>query len=99
MYMRLGFAIATEVDPDILLIDEILAVGDYAFQQKCQARIDEYRRQGKTIVFVSHDELAVRRICQRALLIHDGQLMADGTTDHVLEQYSELLKHPVASAS
>jgi ABC-type polysaccharide/polyol phosphate transport system ATPase subunit len=99
MYMRLGFAIATEVDPDILLIDEILAVGDYAFQQKCQARIDEFRRHGKTIIFVSHDELSVRRICQRALLIQDGRLVADGATDQVLEQYGELLKQPVASAS
>ena len=99
MFMRLGFAIATEVDPDILLIDEILAVGDAAFQQKCQARIDDFRRHGKTIVFVSHDALAVRRICQRALLIQDGRLLADGTPDQVLDQYGELLKQPVASAS
>ena len=99
MFMRLGFAIATEVDPDILLIDEILAVGDAAFQMKCQARIDDFRRQGKTVVFVSHDALAVRRICARALLIQDGRLLADGTPDQVLEQYGELLKHPVASSS
>jgi ABC-2 type transport system ATP-binding protein len=98
MYMRLGFAIATEVDPDILLIDEILAVGDYAFQQKCQARIDDFRRQGKTIIFVSHDAVTVRHICQRALLIQNGRLVADGATDKVLDQYSELLKQPVATA-
>ena len=99
MYMRLGFSIATEVDPDILLIDEILAVGDASFQEKCQARIDEFRRQGKTIVFVSHDAQSVRHICRRALLIQNGKLLVDGTPDQVLEQYGELLKHPAASSS
>lgn len=99
MFMRLGFAIAMEVDPDILLIDEILAVGDYAFQQKCQARIDDFRRHGKTIVFVSHDARAVRQICQRALLIHEGRLLADGTPDQVLDRYEKLSKQPVASSS
>jgi ABC-type polysaccharide/polyol phosphate transport system ATPase subunit len=99
MYMRLGFAIATEVDPDILLIDEILAVGDAAFQQKCIARIDLFRQAGKTIIFVSHDQMAVRRICQRCLLIHNGVLIADGATDPVLERYGELLGQPAASVS
>jgi len=98
MFMRLGFAIATEVDPDILLIDEILAVGDHAFQQKCQARIDDFRRHGKTIVFVSHDAMAVRQICQRALLIHEGRLLADGTPDEVLDRYEELTRQPIAPA-
>jgi ABC-type polysaccharide/polyol phosphate transport system ATPase subunit len=98
MYMRLGFAIATEVDPDILLIDEILAVGDGAFQQKCLARIDDFRRRGKTIIFVSHDILAVRRICQRVLLIQDGRLLAEGSSESVLDQYEESLKQTIASA-
>jgi ABC-type polysaccharide/polyol phosphate transport system ATPase subunit len=97
MFMRLGFSIATEVDPDILLMDEILSVGDRVFQQKCLARIDEFRRQGKTILFVSHDAAAVRRICGRALLIQGGQLVADGPTDQVLDRYEGLLQHPAAS--
>lgn len=99
MFMRLGFAVATEVDPDILLIDEILAVGDAAFQLKCLARIDDFRKRGKTIVFVSHDPGAVRRLCRRALLIHDGTLLADGPADAILERYEEVLKQPVAVTS
>src|SRR6266849_420220 len=66
MYMRLGFAVAVEVDPDILLIDEILAVGDAPFQQKCIARIRDFQRRGKTIVYVSHAVGAVRELCSRA---------------------------------
>jgi ABC-type polysaccharide/polyol phosphate transport system ATPase subunit len=95
MYMRLGFAIATEVDPDILLIDEILAVGDAAFQQKCLARIDEFRQRSKTILFVSHDMGSIRRLCQRALLLHDGVLLADGQPEQVVARYEELLQRPV----
>lgn len=98
MYMRLGFAIAAEVDPDILLIDEILAVGDAAFQQKCIARIQDFHQRGKTIVFVSHDMAAVRRICQRALLIHEGNLLADGPTNEVAARYEELLHQPAMLA-
>ncbi len=95
MYMRLGFAIATEVDPDILLIDEILAVGDAAFQQKCLARISEFRQRGKTIVFVSHDMGSIRRLCQRVLLLHNGVLVADGQPEQVVARYEELLRQPV----
>ena len=99
MFMRLGFAIATEVDPDILLIDEILAVGDAAFQQKCSARIDEFRKRGKTIIFVSHDMSAVRRLCQRVFLIQDGVLLADGPPDQVIARYEELLQRPIEAIS
>lgn len=95
MYMRLGFAIATEVDPDILLIDEILAVGDAAFQQKCMARIDDFRRRGKSIVFVSHGAGDVRAICERALLIHEGLLVEDGPVDQVLARYEGIVQQPV----
>jgi ABC-type polysaccharide/polyol phosphate transport system ATPase subunit len=91
MYMRLGFAIATEVDPDILLIDEILAVGDAAFQQKCLARIEDFQARGKTIVLVSHDMDAVCRHCQRVLLLDDGLLLANGQPDQVVARYQELL--------
>lgn len=89
MFMRLGFAVATEVDPDILLIDEILAVGDASFQQKCLARIDEFRHRRKTILLVSHDLTTVRRLCQRVLLIQNGRILADGTPAEVLDSYEE----------
>ncbi|PYU35500.1 MAG: sugar ABC transporter ATP-binding protein [Acidobacteria bacterium] len=97
MFMRLGFAIATEVDPDILLMDEILAVGDAAFQQKCSARIDDFRQRGKTIVFVSHDLSAIRQLCHRVLLVHNGVLLGDGPTDQIVGRYEELLHHPEES--
>jgi lipopolysaccharide transport system ATP-binding protein len=92
MYARLGFAVATEVDPDVLLIDEILAVGDAPFQEKCLARIHEFRQRGKTIVFVSHDLGAVRRLCPRALLIHGGVVRVDGNADQVLAEYEGVLQ-------
>jgi len=95
MYMRLGFAIAAEVDPDILLIDEILSVGDAAFQQKCMARIEDFRDRGKTIVYVSHSMASVKQLCNRALLVHEGTLLADGPTDEVFERYDEILHQPV----
>jgi lipopolysaccharide transport system ATP-binding protein len=95
MFMRLGFAVAIEVDPDILLIDEILAVGDESFKQKCEARIEDFRRRGKTIVFVSHSLDAVRRVCRRALLISTGTLLADGPVDEVIARYEEILHQPV----
>ena len=90
--MRLGFAIATEVDPDILLIDEILAVGDAGFQQKCMARIEDFRKQGKTIIIVSHGVWAINQLCQRALYLHEGRLVADGPVQEVLAQYQEALQ-------
>ncbi len=89
MFMRLGFAVATEIDPDILLIDEILAVGDASFQQKCMARIDEFRQRRKTIVLVTHDLASVRKLCQRVLLIQNGRIRADGTPAEVLDLYEE----------
>lgn len=87
MVMRLGFAIATQVDPDILLVDEVLAVGDEAFQRKCYAKIEQFQQMGKTIVFVSHDLEAVRRVASRAVWIHQGNVRADGPTDQVVDEY------------
>ena len=88
MYMRLGFSIAVHVDPDILLIDEVLAVGDQAFQQKCQRRIDALGKSGVTILFVSHSLEAVRRTCRRAIWVDDGRVRADGDVDQVVQLYS-----------
>ena len=78
MYVRLGFAIAAHLDPDILLLDEVLAVGDAAFQAKCLDRITELRKDGRTLVFISHDLAAVYRLCDRALLLNHGCVLADG---------------------
>ena len=93
MYMRLGFAIAVNVDPDVLLVDEVLAVGDADFGQKCYERINRFRRDGKTIVFVSHDLAAVRRFCDRTLWIDRGLLRADGDPNEVTEQYLADVQH------
>lgn len=95
MFMRLGFAIATEVDPDILLIDEILAVGDESFRHKCEARIDDFRRRGKTIVFVSHSLGEVQQLCRRALLIDSGVVLADGPVNEVVARYEENIQMSV----
>lgn len=87
MYMRLGFAVAIHVDPDVLLIDEILAVGDQAFQNKCLAKIGELKSQGVTIVFVSHDLEAVRNLCTSAIWLENGVIQESGTTDRVIDCY------------
>ncbi len=87
MVMRLGFAIATQVDPDILLVDEVLAVGDEAFQDKCYKKIEAFQRQGKTILFVSHDLDVVRRVASRTVWIDSGTVRADGPTLEVVDSY------------
>ncbi len=87
MAMRLGFAVAGSVDPDVLLIDEVLAVGDRAFSQRCLDRIYSLRERGTAILFVSHDLEAVRSLCDRALLLEQGEVTHDGPTDRVIAQY------------
>jgi len=87
MYMRLGFAIAVTVDPDILLIDEVLAVGDEAFQHKCVGKIQEFKARGKTIVLVTHDLGSVERLCDEAVWLHQGRLMAHGETRQIIGGY------------
>jgi ABC-2 type transport system ATP-binding protein len=91
MYMRLAFSVATAVDPDILIIDEILGVGDAGFQAKCFDRIERFRAEGKTILFVSHSMDIVRKFCDRVMLIHGGRLVEDGPPDRVIACYGELL--------
>jgi lipopolysaccharide transport system ATP-binding protein len=87
MYMRLGFAIAVTVDPDILLIDEILAVGDEAFQHKCVGKIQEFKAHGKTLLLVTHDLGNVERLCDEAVWLHGGRLMCHGSTREVIDRY------------
>ena len=91
MYVRLGFSVAAHLDPDILLIDEVLAVGDAMFQQHCLARIRELRRAGTTAVFISHDLDAVERLCDRALLIEGGRIAASGMPRAVIREYRQRL--------
>ena len=89
MYVRLGFSVAVHTDPEILLVDEVLAVGDQAFQRKCLERIGELRRQGVTVLFVSHSADMVRSLCTRALWLHEGRLVADGAAEAVVRRYLE----------
>jgi ABC-2 type transport system ATP-binding protein len=91
MYMRLAFSVATEVDPDILIIDEILGVGDAGFQEKCFDRIEDFRRAGKTILLVSHSMDNIRKLCDRVILLHAGRLVEDGSPDRVIARYEEIL--------
>jgi ABC-type polysaccharide/polyol phosphate transport system ATPase subunit len=78
MYMRLGFAIASHIEADVLLLDEVFAVGDEEFQRKCFGKIFEFKQRGGTILFVSHDAAAVERLCERAVLLRDGRVAFDG---------------------
>jgi ABC-type polysaccharide/polyol phosphate transport system ATPase subunit len=89
MTMRLAFAVAIHVDPDILIIDEVLAVGDQAFQEKCQERIRRFKSEGKTLLFVSHSGPLVRELCSRALWLDKGSVVRDGPAGEVLDAYSK----------
>ena len=91
MYMRLGFAIASHVEADVLLLDEVFAVGDEAFQRKCFGKIFEFKQRGGTIVFVSHDASAVERLCDRSVLLKDGVVAFDGPTHEAIVEYRRLL--------
>ena len=91
MYVRLAFAIAASVEPDILVIDEALAVGDAVFQHRCLRRIKEIQERGATVLFVSHDAAAVRALAQRAVLLNAGRLVADGRPADVLNRYQAII--------
>jgi ABC-type polysaccharide/polyol phosphate transport system ATPase subunit len=97
MRTRLAFAVATEVDPDILLVDEILSVGDASFQQRCFARIDKFRNAGKTILFVSHNLPHVAEHCDRVLLLDKGLIVADGDPTEVVNLYRGMTIFELAS--
>lgn len=89
MQMRLAFSVAVHVDPDVLIIDEALAVGDAHFQQKCVHRIEDFRRQGKTMLIVSHDMDMIRRFCSRAIWLQHGQIIIDGPAPKVTTAYED----------
>jgi ABC-type polysaccharide/polyol phosphate transport system ATPase subunit len=92
MYMRLAFSVAINVDAEILLIDEILSVGDEHFQEKCFKKIEELKSEGKTIVFVTHGMGAVERFCTRAVWLHKGEIKKDGEVNQVIQEYVETTK-------
>lgn len=92
MYARLGFAIAAHVDPEIMIVDEVLAVGDYAFQTKCYARMDELRKKGVALIFVSHNLEAVRRVCDRGLVMYRGDAIFQGTAVDAVVAYSDAIR-------
>lgn len=91
MYVRLAFAIAINVDPDILIVDEALAVGDIRFQQKCYRKINDFREQGKTILFCTHDTGAILNLCSSCIWIHDGQIKELGDPDEVVNKYQAFM--------
>ena len=91
MYMRLGFAVAAHIDADVLLLDEVFAVGDEAFQRKCFGKIFEFKQRGGTILFVSHDASAVERLCDRAVLLRAGRVEFDGRTGDAIVRYHRQL--------
>jgi len=87
MYVRLGFAVAAHVDPEILLVDEILAVGDTQFQKKCLSKMQDVGKEGRTVIFVSHNMSAITRLCSRAVMLDHGSIVADGPSEHVVNTY------------
>ena len=91
MYMRLGFSVAAHIQADVLLLDEVFAVGDEEFQRKCFGKIAEFKQRGGTIVFVSHDAQAVERLCDRAVLLRQGEVAFDGPTREAIARYRHLL--------
>ena len=92
MAARLGFSIATAVDPDILICDEVLAVGDYLFQKKCEKKMNELRDKGATLLYVSHAIESVKDVCDHALWLSEGKIVMKGSVDTVCDSYMEQRK-------
>jgi lipopolysaccharide transport system ATP-binding protein len=88
MYVRLAFAVAAHLEAQILLVDEVLAVGDTEFQKKCLGKMHDVSQAGKTVIFISHAMEAISRLCHRALWLHEGRLIADGPADEVIAKYT-----------
>jgi lipopolysaccharide transport system ATP-binding protein len=95
MYLRLAFAVAAHLEPEILLVDEVLAVGDASFQRKCLAKMDEVAHHGRTILFVSHNMVAMENLCERAIWLREGRLVEDGPADAVISRYLQTASYAV----
>lgn len=93
MYVRLGFSVAINVDPDILVVDEVLAVGDAEFQEKCQRKFRDLRQSGKTVILVSHDMTAVMSMCDQVAWLHHGELVLTGDAKPTIDAYYNSLRH------
>lgn len=91
MYTRLAFSVAAHLEPEVLIVDEVLAVGDIGFQQRCLGKMQEVSQGGRTVFFVSHMMFAITRLCKRVMLIEAGQVIADGATEDVVAQYTEMI--------
>jgi lipopolysaccharide transport system ATP-binding protein len=87
MYLRLAFSVAAHLEPEILLVDEVLAVGDVAFQKKCLGKMNEVANEGRTVLFVSHNMMAIQELCSRAILLGAGRILMEGNTDQVVQQH------------
>jgi lipopolysaccharide transport system ATP-binding protein len=92
MNVRLGFAVAAHLDPEILIVDEVLAVGDAQFQKKCLGKMEQVGREGRTVIFVSHNMAAIAQLCERTVLLHEGKVVANGPTEGVIAKYLSLAK-------
>jgi ABC-type polysaccharide/polyol phosphate transport system ATPase subunit len=92
MQVRLGFSVAVHINPDILLMDEVFAVGDVHFQRKCIERVMSFKKEGKTLVFVSHSPESVKRLCERVIWLDHGHVCADGPTDEILPAYAQAMQ-------
>jgi lipopolysaccharide transport system ATP-binding protein len=91
MYTRLAFSVAAHLEPEVLIVDEVLAVGDIGFQQRCLGKMEEVSAGGRTVFFVSHMMFAITRLCKRVMLLDGGRVVADGPTEHVIDQYNEII--------
>ena len=87
MTVRLGFAVAAHLDPDILIVDEVLAVGDAAFQKKCLGKMEDIATRGKTIIFVSHQLTMVQNLCPKCILLEKGNIICHGASEDVISKY------------
>lgn len=92
MMVRLGFAVAAHLEPEILIVDEVLAVGDAEFQEKCLGKMKDVSGQGRTVLFVSHNMTSIKQLCSRAILLHQGQLIKDGTVNETIGHYQGMVK-------
>ncbi len=91
MFVRLAFALAINIDPEILIVDEALSVGDIYFQLKCYRKFDEFKRAGKTILFVTHDMSSLLKYCDRAMVLDDGVKLAEGTPKEMVDLYKRVV--------
>ncbi|HEY3375048.1 MAG TPA: ABC transporter ATP-binding protein [Candidatus Aquicultor sp.] len=92
MYVRLAFAVAAHLEPEILIVDEVLAVGDTQFQKKCLGKMEDVSKEGRTVLFVSHNMQAIRNLCPKSILLNKGSIASEGATDTVLNTYNQLLR-------